>query len=276
LYSPPLHHNTPAHIFTASQWEQWNLLLCQHYSPQHIQDLDHYFINHHSHRLLGKYTENLFLWWLKQPFTDEIYGWKLYENDILKKNEHHNHNIVIYQTINGKKGDEKITVGELDFLISVDNSVIYHLELAVKFYLYIPQLHEAYGLGLNDTWSRKNQQIEKTFALGQEYFKGFKDLQYFQSLPWIKGVIHYPKYQVKNKINNGLNNECPLLNDLHHEHQQGTYELSNIATEKIRQQHGIIDFAINNEKIAPRLQTRAKLHLEVNQSWIDLALMQHH
>jgi len=261
LYSPPLHKNTPLNIFSISQWEQWNSLLCQYYSPQQIQDLDNYFIHHHSHFLLGKYTENLFLWWLKQPFTHEVYGWKLYQHEAVPQN----HNIVIYQTINGKKGDEKITIGELDFLISVDNSVIYHLELAVKFYLYIPQLHEAYGLGLNDTWSRKNQQIEKTFLLGKEYlatFNRFKDSQSFESLPWIKGVIHYPKQQITNKLNN-----------IHHEHQKGCYEISNITTEEIQRQHANMDHA--NNHLSPRLLTRAHLNLEVNQSWLDLALTEY-
>ena len=83
------------------------------------------------------------------------------------------------------------TLGEIDFLFRRDE-VLHHLEVALKFYLYSPdvELHGSQLLGPNarDTFERKRDRLlRKQIPLGKERFRDVGESHLL-----LKGVIFYP------------------------------------------------------------------------------------
>lgn len=111
---------------------------------------------------------------------------------------------------------EKVTLGELDFLFR-KNGELYHLEVALKYYLYSPErtVKGSHFIGPNarDTFERKRDRlIRKQLPFGLSY-----DPDIHTSRHLVKGMIFYPE---------GVSGAGEIPENLNPDHARGTWQFA--------------------------------------------------
>ncbi|MFH1301303.1 MAG: DUF1853 family protein [Planctomycetota bacterium] len=130
---------------------------------RHLED----FLAPYSHFRIGQYYEGLVLYWLEHIRRLKI--------------------IARHQQV----FEESRTVGEIDVLFEDEAGVMTHWEIAVKFYLYYPEVNpvDSHFIGPNvkDSFERKMRRlIEYQLPLSQTHFPDVRCRQAF-----VKGMIFY-------------------------------------------------------------------------------------
>jgi hypothetical protein len=130
------------------------------------------FMAAYLNRRLGHYFERLILFYLLHSPEPRL--------TVLE------HNYPIYQSIKG----QKVTLGELDFLLEQDERVL-HLETAVKFYLGVTDANGTHwiGPGLADRLDRKLAHL-RDHQLPLSHALDFA--RPIDPVFWVKGVLFHP------------------------------------------------------------------------------------
>ena len=161
--SPALLKTTNGHCCDSTPWKLQERDVC----PTHLVD----FMVSKDFHSLGKYFEGLISYWLHHLRKVEV----LFESFAIR--------------------EQKRTVGEIDFIFIDEQARMVHWEVAIKFYLFSPVLHDlgSHYLGPNaiDTLDRK---IDRIFGhqlpRSEEPFPNVELRQAF-----VKGRIFYPVMQ---------------------------------------------------------------------------------
>ncbi|MFP8967840.1 DUF1853 family protein [Pokkaliibacter sp. CJK22405] len=118
------------------------------------------------------------------------------------------------------------TLGELDFLLRWKNSELWHLELAVKWYLFVPEL-AAQGLNafvgpdIKDTLAVKYQRlIEHQLPISKhpEITRWLHEHEWPEATQTMRQLIHMP-----GRLFYPLGSSLPTLPELNPEHHQGRW-----------------------------------------------------
>tara|TARA_R110002111_G_scaffold2705_4_gene17928 strand:- start:11938 stop:12822 length:885 start_codon:yes stop_codon:yes gene_type:complete len=176
---------------------------------RHLED----FIAPYSHFRIGQYYEGLVLYWLEHIRKLKI--------------------IARHQQV----FEESRTVGEIDVLFEDEAGVLTHWEIAVKFYLYYPEVNpvDSHFIGPNvkDSFERKMRRLfEYQLPLSQTHFPDVTRRQAF-----VKGMIFYHPDHCS---------PTQLPEKLSPTHPRGTWlHLSELS--RLTEQHGELLFLIREK-----------------------------
>jgi len=171
------------------------------------------FLGPYSYFRIGQYYEGLVLYWLEHIRRLKI--------------------IARHQQV----FEESRTVGEIDVLFEDEAGVMTHWEIAVKFYLYYPEVNpvDSHFIGPNvkDSFERKMRRlIEYQLPLSQTHFPDVRCRQAF-----VKGMIFYHPDQ---------SSPAQLPEKLSPTHERGTWlHLSELS--RLTEQHEELVFLIREK-----------------------------
>ncbi|MFT7109466.1 MAG: hypothetical protein ACI843_001128 [Psychrobacter glaciei] len=133
LFSSPLAELNTArtlHITATAELTKW--LDSLNKNPQHLLE----YIQQNNHRLLGSYFECLWQYYFKYSPNTQLLA---HHVQITQSLNHPHENSDQANNKNSRQTNGRKTLGELDILALIDNKP-FHVELAVKFYLLIPNV----------------------------------------------------------------------------------------------------------------------------------------